>query len=45
MVKFTCSALETWDSQVWIPDTDLSPLVMPCCGGMPHKTEEDRHRC
>ena len=39
MVKFTCSASEAQASQVWIPGTDVAPLVKPCCGSIPHEIE------
>ena len=41
VVKFACSALAARGLQVWIPWVDLAPLVKPCCGGIPHKIEED----
>ena len=41
MVKFAHSTLAAWGSQVRILGTDLAPLVKLCCGGVPHKTEED----
>ena len=44
-VKFTLSALAAWGSRVRILDTDLALLVRPCCDGIPHKIEEDWHRC
>ena len=31
-------------SQARILGTDLAPLLRPCCGSIPHKTEEDWHR-
>ena len=43
-VKTVCSALVAWGLWVWIPGTDLAPLVKPRCGGIPHKIEEDWHR-
>ena len=45
VVKFADSASAAWDLQVQIRDVDLAPLVKPCCGSVPHKTEEDWHRC
>ena len=44
-VKFKCSTSVARGSQVWIPGTDLGLLVKPHCGGVPHKLEEDWHRC
>ena len=41
----SCSASVARGSQVVIPGTDLAPLVQPACGGIPHKIEEDWHRC
>ena len=29
--------------QVQIPGADLALLIKPCCGGIPHETEEDWH--
>ena len=26
-------------------DADLALLIKPCCGRVPHKVEEDWHRC
>ena len=45
MVNVTHSALVAWGSQVRIPGTDLAQLVKTHCGSLPHKTEEDSHRC
>ena len=45
VVKFTHSASVAQHSQVRIPGTELAPLIKPCCGGIPHKIEEDLHRC
>ena len=45
VVKFTCSALVAWGSQVCIQGVDLALLVKPHCGSIPHKIEEDWHRC
>ena len=45
MVKFVHSTSVAQGSQVWIPGTDLAPLVKPCCGRIPHNMEEDSHRC
>ena len=44
VVKVARSA-SAWGLQVWIPGSDLAPLVDPCCGGIPHKIEGDLHRC
>ena len=45
MVKFVHSASVAWGSQVLIPGLDLhtAQLNKPCCGGIPHKIEEDGH--
>ena len=40
-VKFASSALAAQGSQVRILGSDLAPLIRPCCGSVPHKTEED----
>ena len=45
VVKFVHSGLVAWGSRVQIPGVDLAPLVRPHCGGIPHKMEEDWHRC
>ena len=45
VVKFANSALAAQGLQVQILGTDLALLVKPCCGGTPHKIEEDWHRC
>ena len=45
VVKFVCSALVAQGSQVQILGTDLALLVKPCCSSIPHKIEEDWHRC
>ena len=45
VVKFAHSSSVAWGLQVWIPGADLPLLIKPCCGGIPHKTEEDWHRC
>ena len=29
--------------QVQIPGADIALLIKPCCGGVPHKIEEDWH--
>ena len=44
MVKFVRSASVAWGLQVQILGEDLAPLVKPCCGSIPHKTEGDWHR-
>ena len=44
-VKCVHSALAAQVSQVWTPGMDLALLIKPHCGGTPHKTEEDGHRC
>ena len=44
VVKFVCSTSAASGSQVQIPGVDLAPLIKPCCGGSPHKIEEDWHR-
>ena len=41
VVKFTCQASVGRGSQVPILGADLAPLIKPCCGGIPHKVEED----
>ena len=41
VVKFMHSASAAQGLGVWIPGMDLAPLVKPCCGGIPCKTEED----
>ena len=45
VVKFTRSTLAAQGSWVQIPGMDLALLIKPCCGGIPHKIEEDWHRC
>ena len=45
MVKFVRSASVARVSQVQILGMDLALLIAPCCGGVPHKIEEDWHRC
>ena len=45
MVKFAHSTSASWGSQVQIPGTDLALLITTSCGGIPHKIEEDWHRC
>ena len=45
MVKFSCSALAARALQVGILGTDLTPLTMPCFGGIPYKIKEDCHKC
>ena len=45
MVKFAQSTSVAKGSQVQIPGADLALLIKPCCGGIPHKIEEDWHRC
>ena len=45
MVKFVRSASAAQASQVQIPGEDLTLLIEPRCGGVPHKIEEDWHRC
>ena len=45
VVGFACSTLVAWCSQFQIPGADLAPLIKPHCGGIPHKVEEDWHRC
>ena len=45
VVGFTHSALAARGSRVRIPGADLVPLIKPCCGVIPHKIEEDWHRC
>ena len=45
VVKFACSALVAQGSQVQILGMDLALLIKPCCDGVPHKIEEDWHRC
>ena len=45
VVEFTGSTLAAW--VLWVPISNADPvlLVRPCCGGIPHKIEEDWHRC
>ena len=45
VVKFVCSASVAWGLQVQISGADLVPLIKPHCGSIPHKIEEDWHRC
>ena len=45
VVKFGPSASVAQGSQVQILGADLALLIKPCCGGIPHKIEEDWHRC
>ena len=45
VARFACSALVAQGSQVQISGVDVAPLVKPCCGGIPHKIEEDWLRC
>ena len=45
VVKFAHSVSAAWGLQFRIPGADLALLVESCCGGIPHKTEEDWHRC
>ena len=39
VVKFTCSALTAWGSQVWIQVRTYILLIKPCCGGVPYTKE------
>ena len=43
-VKFTLCFRQP-GLQVQIPGIDLAPLVKPHCGSIPHKVQEDGHRC
>ena len=45
VVKFVHSASGAQGSQVQIPGIDLGLLIKPHCGSIPHKVEEDWHRC
>ena len=45
VVKSMHSALVALGSRVWILSVDLVQLVKPHCGSVPHKIEEDWHRC
>ena len=45
VVKFMHSTLAAWCSHFQIPGVDLTPLIKPCCGGIPHEIEEDWCRC
>ena len=45
VVRFVCSTLTAQGLQVQIPAANLAPLIKPCCGGIPHKIEEDWHGC
>ena len=40
VVKFPCSVLVAQGSQVRVLGEDLTPLVKPDCGGVPHNIEE-----
>ena len=42
VVKFAHSALAAQGLQVWIPSVDLSLLIKPCCGGVPHTKNRGR---
>ena len=41
VVKFVCSTLATWGSEVQILGMDLAPFVKPHCESIPHTVEED----
>ena len=45
MVQFARSTSVVHGWQAWIPGVGLAPLIKPQCGGIPHKIEEDWHRC
>ena len=45
VVDFAHSTSVAWGLQVRILGIDPALLVKPCCGGIPHKIEEDWHRC
>ena len=45
VVKFTHAPLAAWGFQVQIPGAYPTPLIGPGCGSIPHKIEEDWHRC
>ena len=45
VVKFTCSTSAAWGLRVRIPSVDLVLLIRPCCGSIPHKIEDNWHRC
>ena len=45
MVKFARSAWVARGSQVGLLGADIALLVKPCCGGIPHKVEEDGKGC
>ena len=45
VVRFAHSGSAGRGSQVRIHGADLAPLVKPLCGGIPHKIQEDWHRC
>ena len=45
VIKIALSASAAQGLQVWTLGTDLALLVKPCCGCIPHKIEEDWHRC
>ena len=45
VVKFAHSASVAQGSQVQIMGMYLAPLIKPQCGRIPHKIEEDWHRC
>ena len=45
VVKFVHSALAAQGLQIWIPGMDLALRVKLHCCGIPHKVEEDWHRC
>ena len=44
VVKLACSASLARGLQVQILGMDPVPFVKPCCGGIPHKVEENWHR-
>ena len=41
VVKFARSTLAAQGSQVWIPGTDLAMLILPHCGIVTHKIDEN----
>ena len=45
VVKFVHSTLAARDLHVQILGADLASLIKPCCRSIPHKIEEDLHRC
>ena len=36
VVGFTCSTSTAWGLGIWIPGSDYTLLIRPCCGGVPY---------